>query len=117
MRDLKTTLVGAALAGLYVLQDVQLRGASLSDWQTYTIPLAPVGRTTQTHVGLRADSEPSFVSLVQNAQAGIYPPEVPVDLIAPIAAAIIADFSDELWGYDHASVVFETNNLCVIAQN
>ena len=40
MRDLKTTLVGAALAGLYVLQDVQLRGANLSDWQTYSVPLA-----------------------------------------------------------------------------
>jgi hypothetical protein len=40
MRDHKTTIVGAALAGLYVLQDVQLRGACLSDWTTYAIPTA-----------------------------------------------------------------------------
>jgi hypothetical protein len=40
MRDHKTTIVGAALAGLYVLQDVQLRGACLSDWTTYAIPVA-----------------------------------------------------------------------------
>ena len=40
MRDPRTTIIGAALAGLYVLQDVQLRGAQLSDWQTYIVPLA-----------------------------------------------------------------------------
>jgi hypothetical protein len=40
MNNHKTTIAGAALAGLYVLQDVQLRGAALSDWQTYAIPVA-----------------------------------------------------------------------------
>jgi hypothetical protein len=82
----------------------------------YTIPLAYGESAIQTHVALRADSEPSFVELVQNAQAGIYPPDVPVDLIAPIAAAIIADFSDELWGYEHAIAVLDTCNFNILPQ-
>lgn len=39
-RDLQLTIAGALLAGLYVLQDVQLQGACLSDWRTYAVPVA-----------------------------------------------------------------------------
>ena len=40
MNNPNTTIAGAILAGLYVLQDVTTKGASLTDWTTYLVPVA-----------------------------------------------------------------------------
>ena len=81
---------------------------------SYTIPLVASGSPTATHIGLRADVGNEFIELVQNAKLGIYPTEIPIDLVSLVIGAIISDFSDELWGYDHATKVFEDNNFTIL---
>lgn len=79
----------------------------------YTIPLKDINDAT--HYGLRADVQPSFLELLQNAASGVLPPidlEIyeltPAD-VQEIVANLKTSFSPDpndpdmplLWGYDH----------------
>jgi hypothetical protein len=86
---------------------------------SYSIPVTPEGGTSPTHVGLRADVQPTFLDLIVAAKAGHYPPGLPESVIAPVIAALIADFRPDpaqsekpmLWGAEHLDAVCAEHGL------
>lgn len=77
---------------------------------SYTIALGPQGGE-QTHVGLRADVTPAFVAMIEAALIGTYPPGVPAEVIGPVMAALVADFSQSEWGVAHIERVLAEQGL------
>ena len=86
---------------------------------SYSIPLASEDATEPTHIGLRADVQPSFVDMIAAAKDGHYPDALPERLLGPVIASLIADFSPDpsdpekpvLWGADHLEAVCAANGL------
>lgn len=87
--------------------------------ESYTIPLSTGDVDIVTHMGLRSEADPSFAKMIQDAQAGIYPPELPESVVGPVISALIYDFSPDsenpdkpiLWGSEHLDSVLSTNSL------
>lgn len=69
--------------------------------ESYTIPLAADGASEATYIGLRADVQPSFIQMIEDAKSGQYPIMVPENILQPVIEALIVDFSQSLWGAEH----------------
>lgn len=86
---------------------------------SYSIPLAAEGASEATHVGLRADVQPTFIDMIVAAGQGVYPEAVPGAVLRPVIEALIADFSPDpsdpekpvLWGADHLEAVCAAHGL------
>lgn len=90
---------------------------------SYSIPLAADGASDATHIGLRADAQPTFIQMIAAAKQGIYPDALPEAVLRPVIEALIADFSPDpsdpekpvLWGADHLDAVCAAHGLTRLA--
>ncbi len=90
---------------------------------SYSIPLAADGASEATHVGLRADVQPSFIAMIEAAKGGTYPEAIPEAVLRPVIEALIADFSPDpsdpekpvLWGSGHLEAVCAAHELTRLA--
>lgn len=86
---------------------------------SYTIPLISEDASEATHVGLRADVQPSFIDMIEAARQGVYPEALPEAALRPVIEALIADFSPDpsapekpvLWGAEHLEAVCASHGL------
>ena len=86
---------------------------------SYTVQLAPDGANEATHIGLRADVYPSFITMIEAARSSVYPDNISAELPQPVIDSLIADFSPDpndtekpvLWGVEHFEYVCNKHQL------